>query len=117
MAEAHRRLTVVLLWFFVAVDAFGAITTAAARLSAVAPGAGRESAEQRRNIPLEGIEGAMEGGRLESGDRSSALITLFEKGDRHKQWLVCLEVAPPTAEEAARNPKRPMVMYSSFGGT
>src|SRR5688572_23533432 len=101
MAEVHRLLIFVLFWFFVAVDAFGASTNAGARLSAVAPCAGLVSAAQSRNIPLEGIDAAMEGDRLESGDRISALITLFEKGDRHKQWLVYLEVATPTAEEAA----------------
>jgi hypothetical protein len=117
MVEVHRILIFVLVWFFVAVDAFGASTNAGARLSAVAPCAGLVAAAQARNIPLDGIDPVMGGDRLDPGDTISALITLFEKGDRRKQWLVYLEVAPPTAEEAAQKPKRPMVMYSSFGGT
>lgn len=83
----------------------------------MAPCAGLVAAAQAKSIPLEGIDPTAEHDRLDPGDDLSALITLFEKGDRRKQWLVYLEVAPPTPEERAKKPKPPMVLYSSFGGT
>jgi len=86
------------------------------RFTAVPPFAPLIAAAQAKNIPLEQIDPATDEDRLDPGDSISALITLFEK-NRRKQWLVYLEVVAPTADEGARKPPPPMVMYSSYGGT
>lgn len=57
-----------------------------------------------------------EGGGLEPGDCVTALITMFEKRKR-SQWIIYLEAVAPNAEESARKPRTPMVLYSSFGAT
>lgn len=86
------------------------------RLATVPPCATLVAAAQTKNIPLAQIDPATDEERLDPGDSITALITLFEKS-RRKQWLVYLEVVTPTAEESARKPPPPMVLYSSFGGT
>ena len=67
------------------------------------------------DIPIEGIDPPGEADRLAPGDSITALITLFEKGDKQSQWLLCIGAAEPTAEEKARTNKPPIIWYVGVG--
>ena len=101
----------------VAIAASAKDSNALSRLKRIAPCASLVASAQANRIPLEGIDPQTETNRMDRGDSISALITLFEKRGKPKQWLLYLEAVVPTAEESAQKPGRSMVLYSSFGGT
>lgn len=92
-------------------------SNAIARLNPVVPWPALIAAAQANRIPLDQIDPAIKGDRLDPGDSVTALITLFQKGAPHRQWLVYLEAVAPDEKERAEKPGPPMVLYSSFGGT
>ena len=67
-------------------------------------------------IPISGIDALGQPGRLEAGDSFTALITHFEKGFPHRQWLLYLQAVEPDSKvKGNTNPPNPMVLYTSSG--
>ena len=65
-------------------------------------------------IPLDGLAPAASTNTLSPGDSLTALITLHQKGNHWKEWLVYFQVVPATNAPPAKPPK-PEVRYNSMG--
>jgi hypothetical protein len=85
------------------------------KLAPVAPCPALVKEAGTRKIPIEGIDSPGEAGTLNPGDSATALFTLFEKGGRKTQWLLLIEAVVPTAEEKARPPRAPAILYVGAG--
>jgi hypothetical protein len=84
-------------------------------LTAVPPCSPLVAAARTNQIPLDQIDPPAPGNSLDPGDSVTALVTSREKGARHTQWLVHVQVVAPRPDELPDKPPAPMVMHTSTG--
>lgn len=88
----------------------------ASKAASVAPFPDVVAMAQTNEIPIQGIDSLGEPGKLEVGDSFTALITHFQKGIPHQQWLLYLQAVEPDSKiEGNTNHSQPMVLYTSAG--
>jgi hypothetical protein len=97
---------------FLAPERCGAATN---ELKFVPPCRALGAAARANHIPQPGFDAPVETKALDPGDSATILVTQFEKGGHHNQWLIYLEVVPPTERERASKPPPPKSIYTSFG--
>lgn len=86
-----------------------------AKFKPVPPCPALVAAAQAGHIPLEQIEAPKDGDALNPGDSVTALVTQCEKGKKHAQWLIYLQVAMPDPVEKPVKAPKPLIVYTSFG--
>ena len=87
----------------------------AARLAPIPACSPLVASARANQISLDRIDPPLEGDSLNPGDSVTALITFREKGARHTQWLVHVQVVAPHPEEMPDKPSAPMIMYTTTG--
>jgi hypothetical protein len=85
------------------------------RLSPVMPFSSLTSVAERTHIPLGPIDPLGDDNQLNPGDSITALVTLFEKGERRTQWLIYLEATASALKVQSNKTSVPMILYSSTG--
>lgn len=113
---AVRTILIVLFGVLLADHAWCDGVSRASKAASSKPFPAIVTAAQSNSIPIQGIDPLGEPGDLAVGDSFTALITHFEKGVPHRQWLLYLQASEPdSTTKANTNPPKPLVLYTSSG--
>jgi hypothetical protein len=66
-------------------------------------------------FPNPGFDEGTDSVALSPGDSATILATQFEKDGRREQWVILLQVVPPTERERSRKAASPKTVYTSLG--
>ncbi len=113
--ERCFRYICALAFFSLALLAYGVGDDATNELKFVPPCRALGAAARANHIPRPGFDAPLDGNALDPGDSATILVTQFEKGGHHSQWLIYLEVVPPTERERTAKPPPPKSIYTTFG--
>src|SRR5262245_6164804 len=81
-------------------------TNLASKFALAEPCPALANAARTNQIPLGQIETPTDGDAINPGDSLTALVTFYEKNDRHMQWLLHLEAVTPDDKEQSVKPAR-----------